>query len=113
MIILGITGITALRSTIIDSLLGKDRLFSIPLATAICIPVYTSGVGAIPIIEGLLKSGMSHGAALAFLVAGPVTTIPAMTAVFALVKRQTFAIYLGVGIFGSLISGYVYQAIVS
>jgi len=97
----------------ISSLLGKDRFFSIPLATAIGIPVYTSGVGAIPIVEGLLKSGMSHGAALAFLVAGPVTTIPAMTAVFALVKRQTFAIYLGVGIFGSLISGYVYQVIVS
>jgi hypothetical protein len=54
---------------------------------------------------------MSHGAALAFLVAGPVTTIPAMTAVFALVTRQTFAIYLCVGIGGSLIAGYVYQAI--
>ena len=88
MIILGITGITAHRSTIIDSLLGKDRFFSIPLATAIGIPVYTSGVGAIPIVEGLLKSGMSHGAALAFLVAGPVTTIPAMTAVFAYAHNQ-------------------------
>lgn len=97
----------------ISSLLGNDRFFSIPLATAIGIPVYTSGVGAIPIVKGLLSSGMSHGAALAFLVAGPVTTIPAMTAVFALVKRQTFAIYLGVGIGGSLIAGYVYQVVMS
>ena len=81
--------------------------------SVIGIPVYTSGVGAIPIVQGLLNSGMSHGAALAFLVAGPVTTIPAMTAVFALVKRQTFAIYLGVGIVGSLVAGYIYQAVVS
>jgi len=95
----------------ISALLGKGQFFSIPLATAIGIPVYTSGVGAIPIVEGLLNSGMSHGAALAFLVAGPVTTIPAMTAVFALVKRQTFGIYLGVGIGGSLIAGYLFQAI--
>ena len=95
----------------ISSVLGNDRFFSIPLATAIGIPVYTSGVGAIPIVKGLLNNGMSHGAALAFLVAGPVTTIPAMTAVFALVKRQTFAIYLCVGIGGSLIAGYVYQTI--
>jgi uncharacterized membrane protein YraQ (UPF0718 family) len=95
----------------ISALLGKDRSFSIPLATAIGIPVYTSGVGAIPIVQGLLNNGMSHGAALAFLVAGPVTTIPAMTAVFALVKRQTFYIYLGVGIGGSLIAGYLFQAI--
>ena len=95
----------------ISAVLGSNQLFSIPLATAIGIPVYTSGVGAIPIVKGLLSSGMSHGAALAFLVAGPVTTVPAMTAVFALVKRQTFAIYLCVGIGGSLIAGYIYQAI--
>ena len=95
----------------ISALLGKDRFFSIPLATVIGIPIYTSGVGAIPIVQGLLSSGMSHGAALAFLVSGPVTTIPAMTAVFALVKRQTFYIYLGVAIVGSLIAGYLYQVI--
>jgi uncharacterized protein len=95
----------------ISSLLGKDRAFSIPLATVIGIPLYTSGIAAIPIVQGLLESGMGHGAALAFLVAGPVTTIPAMTAVFALVKRQTFGIYLGVGIGGSLIAGYLFQAI--
>jgi uncharacterized membrane protein YraQ (UPF0718 family) len=95
----------------ISALLGKDRFFSIPLATAIGIPVYTSGEGAIPIVQGLLSSGMSHGAALAFLISGPVTTIPAMTAVFALVKRQTFLIYLAVGIGGSLIAGYLYQVI--
>ncbi len=95
----------------ISYLLGKDQLFSIPLATAVGIPVYTSGVSAIPIVQGLLNSGMSHGAALAFLIAGPVTTIPAMTAVFALVKRQTFAIYLGAGILGSLIAGYIFQIV--
>jgi uncharacterized membrane protein YraQ (UPF0718 family) len=95
----------------ISSLLGKDRAFSIPLATVIGIPLYTSGVAAIPIVKGLLNSGMSHGAAMAFLVAGPVTTIPAMTAVFALVKRQTFGIYLGVGIGGSLLAGYLFQII--
>jgi len=95
----------------ISSLLGKDMAFSIPLATVIGIPLYTSGVAAIPIVQGLLNSGMSHGAAMAFLVAGPVTTIPAMTAVFALVKRQTFGIYLGVGIGGSLIAGYLFQII--
>ncbi len=97
----------------ISSALGNNQSFSIPLATAIGIPVYTSGVGAIPIVKGLLSNGMSHGAALAFLVAGPVTTIPAMTAVFALVKRQTFVIYLGVGIGGALIAGYVFQAVMS
>ena len=92
---------------------GQRPFVFYPLATLVGIPVYTSGVGAIPIVKGLLSSGMSPGAALAFLVAGPVTTIPAMTAVFALVKRQTFAIYLCVGIGGALIAGYVFQAVMS
>jgi len=96
----------------ISYLLGKDQSFSIPLATAVGIPLYTSGVSAIPIVQGLINSGMSHGAALAFLVAGPVTTIPAMTAVFAIVRRRTFAIYLGFGIVGSLVSGYFFQSII-
>jgi len=93
----------------ISSLLGRDQPFSIPIATAVGIPLYTSGVGAIPIVKGLLQNGMSHGAALAFLIAGAVTTIPAMAAVFALVKRRTFAIYLGSGIIGSLVAGYIFQ----
>ncbi len=93
----------------ISAALGGDRPFAIPLATAIGIPLYTSGVAAIPIAQGLLASGMAPGAALAFLVAGPVTTVPAMVAVRALVKGRLFAIYLGAGIVGSLVAGYVFQ----
>ena len=95
----------------IGHMLGRNQFFAIPLATVIGIPLYTSGVAAIPIVDGLLNSGMGPGAALAFLIAGPVTTIPAMTAVFALVKRRTFFIYCSAGIIGSLISGYAFQAI--
>ncbi len=58
-----------------------------------------------------IGSGTSAGAALAFLVAGPVTTVPAMVAVRALVKGRLFAIYLGAGILGSLVAGYVFQEI--
>ena len=97
----------------ISAVLGTNQLSSIPLATVIGIPVYTSGVGAIPIVDGLVSSGMSHGAALAFMVAGPVTTLPAMTAVFALVKRQTFVIYLSAGIIGSLMAGFLFQAVMT
>ncbi len=95
----------------ISAALGSNKPFAIPLATAIGIPLYTSGVAAIPIAQGLIASGMSSGAALAFLVAGPVTTIPAMVAVRALVKTRLFSIYLGAGIAGSLVAGYVFQAV--
>ena len=85
-------------------------LLPLLMATAFGIPLYTSGVAAIPIVQGLLANGMSNGAALAFLVAGPVTTVPAMLAVRALVKRRLFSIYLGASIIGSLIAGILFQA---
>lgn len=51
-----------------------------PIAVLVGLPLYLNEFGALPIVPGLLKSGMSSGAAITFLIAGPVTTIPAMAA---------------------------------
>ncbi len=56
---------------------------------------------------------MAPGAAIAFLTAGAVTSIPAAVAVFALVERPVFLGYLAVALAGSLASGIVYQAILT
>ncbi|MFQ5895628.1 MAG: permease [Nitrospinota bacterium] len=93
----------------VRGLLGGESAWAIPLATAVGVPLYVTAAGAIPIAEGLLEAGMGPGAALAFLTAGPVTTIPAMVAVAALVRRETFLLYLGVSFAGSLLAGYGYQ----
>jgi len=53
---------------------------------------------------------MVAGAALTFMIAGGVTSIPAMTAVFALVKKPIFAAYIGLGISGAIVSGLLYNA---
>lgn len=94
----------------IGGALGAENPWSIPLASAVGIPLYTSGVAAIPITKGLLAAGMGAGAAMAFLIAGPVTCVPAMAGVWALVKRKVLAIYLATGILGSLAAGYAFQA---
>ena len=96
----------------IGAILGADNPWSIPLASAVGIPLYTSGVAAIPITKGLLAAGMGSGAAMAFLIAGPATCIPAMAGVWALVKRKIFAIYLATGILGSLVAGYAFQLLI-
>ena len=48
---------------------------------------------------------MQPGAAIAFLIAGPVTTIPAMTAVSGIVNKRIFALYVGIALFGAMIMG--------
>ena len=95
----------------ITSTLGSGNLFAPGLATLIGIPVYTGNLMALSLIGGLLQQGMNPGAALAFLIAGPITTLPAMAAVYGVVKRRVFLIYLGVGLIGALLLGYAYSAV--
>jgi uncharacterized membrane protein YraQ (UPF0718 family) len=64
-------------------------------------------MGALPIVAGLLAQGMQPGAAIAFLIAGPVTTIPAMTAVWGVVQRRVFVLYLSLSLLGAILLGFV------
>ncbi|MCP5096015.1 MAG: hypothetical protein GY943_10715 [Chloroflexi bacterium] len=89
----------------IASLLGDANGLAVPLATIIGIPLYLTNITALPIISGLLAQGMQPGAAIAFLIAGPVTTIPAMTAVWGIVNRRIFVLYLAIGLVGAMILG--------
>ncbi len=90
----------------IASLLGEQNSWAVPLAAIIGVPLYLSNMSALPIVDGLLVQGMQPGAAIAFLIAGPVTTIPAMTAVWGIVSRRVFALYLAIGLFGAMALGF-------
>jgi len=59
----------------------------------------------------LLKQGMNPAAALAFLIAGPTTTLPAMSAVWGLVNRKVFYMYLGLTLFSAISIAYLYNII--
>src|SRR5690606_33399129 len=89
------------------TVLGGNNWFAVPLAALIGIPLYLNNLAALPIVSGLLAQGMQSGAAIAFLIAGPVTTIPAMTAVWGVVSRRVFALYLALGLVGAIILGFV------
>ncbi len=93
----------------IVSYLGGENVFAIPLAVAIGVPAYLNGFAAVPLMGELMSMGMAPGAALAFLVAGGVTSLPAAMAVFALVRLPLFGWYLLVSLTGSLAIGYAFQ----
>lgn len=89
----------------IAGLLGRGSAFAVPLAALLGVPLYLGNAGALPIAAGLLEQGMQPGAAIAFLIAGPVTTLPAMAAVAGIVRRRVFALYVAVGLFGAMLLG--------
>ena len=90
----------------ITSIMGKDNSWSIFTATVLGIPVYTSNLSALPMVSGLLAQGMSPAAGLAFLIAGPTTTLPAMAAVWTLVKYRIFFLYVSFSLVGAMLLGY-------
>ncbi len=91
--------------TIVQNILGVDGFVSIVVAGLISVPLYLNGVGAIPVVNGLLEQGMLPAAAVTFLLGGAVTTIPAMVAVRSVVNTKVFLVYLGVGLIGSVSIG--------
>lgn len=95
----------------IASILGDRSPFAIPLASLIGVPLYLGNLSALPIVKGLITQGMQPGAAIAFLIAGPVTTIPAMTAVWTVVRRPVFALYIGISLIGSMLLGFLVSGI--
>ncbi len=97
----------------IVSWLGTNNPLAILLAALVGIPIYTTNLTALPLISGLLEQGMAPGAALAFLIAGPTTTLPAMAAVYGIAKRRVFFIYLSLSLVGAIVFGYGYQFLIS
>jgi len=92
----------------ITRILSAENPWAILTAALLGVPVYTSNLVAMPLVGGLLTLGMHPAAALAFLIAGPITTLPAMSAVWGLVNRKVFALYIGFALIGAVLLGYVY-----
>ena len=92
----------------IAGVVGGNGIGPIVLAALVGAPAYLNSYAAPPLVAGLMEQGMSPGAAMAFVIAGGVSCIPAMTAVFALVKRPVFVAYVGLGFLGALLSGLAY-----
>jgi uncharacterized membrane protein YraQ (UPF0718 family) len=80
-------------------------------ATLVGVPAYLNGYAALPLVSGLVDQGMAPGAAMAFLLAGGVTSIPAAMAVFALARLPVCIAYVGFALLGSLAAGLAYGLI--
>ncbi|WP_172299775.1 permease [Pseudoruegeria sp. HB172150] len=92
----------------VANLLGGTGPGPILMAALVGAPAYLNGYAAVPLVDALLDQGMSNGAAMAFMVAGGISCIPAAVAVWALVKPRVFAAYLGIAVTGAIIAGSIW-----
>jgi uncharacterized membrane protein YraQ (UPF0718 family) len=96
---------------LVANLLGGGGVGTILLAALVGAPAYMNGYAAVPLIDALLQQGMSQGAAMSFMIAGGVSSIPAAIAVWALVKPRVFSAYLGLAVVGSVLAGLAWQIV--
>lgn len=96
---------------LIATLLGGGGLGTILLASLVGAPAYLNGYAAPALVATLVEQGMAQGAAMSFMIAGGVSSIPAALAVWALVKPRVFTAYLGYALVGSFAAGVIWQAL--
>jgi len=98
-----------LSAQVIGNFLSGDGLSSIIIGAFAGVPAYLNSYAAPAIVSGLIEQGLSSGGAMAFLVGGAISSIPAMTAVWSLVNRSTFIAYLVFGFGGAILCGIAFQ----
>lgn len=104
--------VTYVPASVIAGIVGGEGLSPIVISALVGMPTYLNSYVAPALLSGLIEQGMSHGAAMAFMVAGAVSSIPAMAAVWSLVKAPVFVTYIMLGVTGAIVSGVVFQLIV-
>lgn len=80
-------------------------LLEILVVLAASVPIYICATGSIPIAAVLLLKGVSPGAALVFLMAGPATNVATMTVLGKTMGRKSLLIYLATIIIGAIVFG--------
>jgi uncharacterized protein len=73
--------------------------------------MYFATLTEVPILEGLLRSGMGEGPALALLLAGPAVSLPNMLVVGSVLGVKKTAAFITLVVVFSTIAGMVYGAI--
>lgn len=97
---------------LIAGLVGGEGLAPIALGALVGMPAYLNSYAAPPTVAGLMAQGMGAGAAMSFILAGAVSSIPAATAVWSLVRMPVFVSYLALGIVGAMLGGMLYQFVI-
>lgn len=75
------------------------------------IPMYVCSTASIPIAFSLMAAGISPGAALVFLIAGPATNTATITTIYRVLGRKALFTYLASAMVTALLSGFALDAI--
>ncbi|GGB46175.1 hypothetical protein GCM10011505_29160 [Tistrella bauzanensis] len=92
-------------------IMGADAWWSVPVAVAMGIPMYTNAAGVIPIVEALLGKGAALGTVLAFMMSVIALSLPEMVILKQVLTLRLIAVFIGVVAGGILAVGFLFNLI--
>ena len=101
--------LTYVPADMIANALGANSVWAIPTTVIFGVPVYLNVYAALTLVDGLISMDVNQGAGMAFLISGGVTSISAVIAVFPIVKRPLFILYIGLALVVGTLVGLGYQ----
>ncbi|MEI6132608.1 MAG: permease [Bacillota bacterium] len=110
-IILSVLLKTFVPADFVQEVIASDKWYTVLVAALLGVPLYQCGGVAIPIINGLIQSGMGYGAALTFFLVGPATNFSPIFAFATIIKPKFVALYLAVLITFAILIGYLFGPI--
>lgn len=95
----------------IQWLVGGNSIFSNFFASIVGAFMYFATLTEVPILQGLIASGMGKGPALALLLAGPSLSLPNMLVIRGVLGNQKTVVYVTLVVVMATVSGLIYGSI--
>lgn len=99
-------------SSYVADWVGGNSISANLLASVIGAFMYFATLTEVPILQGLIGSGMGKGPALALLLAGPTLSLPSMIIIRSILGTKKTLIYIALVVTMSTLSGYIFGNII-
>jgi hypothetical protein len=96
----------------VEALVGGNSLRANFFSSIVAAFMYFATLTEVPILQGLIGSGMGKGPALALLLAGPALSLPSMLVIRGVIGTKKTFIYVCLVVIMATISGMIFGAIV-
>ena len=99
-------------SRFVAMLVGDNSLWANFFASVAGAFMYFATLTEVPILQGLLGSGMGKGPALALLLAGPAVSLPSILVVYSIIGLKRMLVYIMLVVIMSSLAGWLFGAII-
>lgn len=93
----------------VETVLGGDKWYSVPLATLVGVPMYADIFGTIPVAESLFAKGAGLGTILSFMMAVTALSLPSMIMLRKAVKPKLLSVFFSIVTVGIMLIGFLFN----